>query len=63
MNNSFWWLALISRVRVRRPRWFFPLVAVFILGVVIAGLVYAYIVFNAVSERSHAPNVHESSTH
>ena len=35
----------------------------FVLGVVIAGLIYAYVVLNAVRERSHAPHVHTHSTH
>lgn len=61
MSESFWWLALLSRVKVRRPRWFFPLVAVFIVGTIVAGLIYAYLVFNAISERSHAPHVHTHS--
>jgi hypothetical protein len=34
-----------------------------IIGILIAGLIYTYVVFKAVSERSHAPYVHAHSTH
>jgi uncharacterized PurR-regulated membrane protein YhhQ (DUF165 family) len=37
--------------------------AVFAVGVVIAGLIYVCVVFNAVSERSKAPHVHAHGTH
>ena len=33
------------------------------LGVVIAGLIYAGVVFKAISERSQSPHVHAHSTH
>jgi hypothetical protein len=32
-------------------------------GCLIAGMIYAYVVFKAVSERSHDPHVHTHSTH
>jgi hypothetical protein len=38
-----------------------PVLILFAIGALIAGLIYAGMVFRAVSERSHAPNVH--STH
>jgi hypothetical protein len=57
------WLLLLSRVRLRRPRWFSPLVTLFAIGLIIAGLIYTYVVFQAVTERSHAPHVHAHSTH
>ena len=38
-----------------------PLLLLFAVGVVIAGVIYACVVFNAVSERSQAPNVHTHS--
>ncbi|MBN9616017.1 MAG: hypothetical protein J0G35_10645 [Acidobacteriales bacterium] len=57
------WLLLLSRVRVRRPRWFIPFVTVFAIGLIIAGLIYTYVVFQAVNTRSHAPHVHTHSTH
>ena len=33
------------------------------LGALIAGFIYAYVMFKAVYERSQAPNVHVHSTH
>ena len=36
---------------------------VFFLGALAAGFIYAYIVFNAVSERSNPPHVHTHSIH
>jgi hypothetical protein len=40
-----------------------PLLKLFIIGVLIAGLIYAYVVFKAVSERSEQHHVHAHSTH
>ena len=40
-----------------------PALALVAIGVVIAGLIYACVVFKAVNERSHAPHVHAHSTH
>ena len=40
-----------------------PLLKLFLIGVVIAGLIYAYVVFKAVSERSEPHHVHTHSTH
>ena len=40
-----------------------PIVVLFFVGVLIAGLIYTYVVFHAVSERSHTPHVHAHSTH
>jgi hypothetical protein len=40
-----------------------PLMLLFLVGVVIAGLIYAAVVFKAVSERSNSPHVHAHSTH
>lgn len=40
-----------------------PLLILFGIGVVVAGLIYASVVFRAVNERSHAPHVHAHSTH
>jgi uncharacterized membrane protein len=56
------WLLLLSRVRLRRPTWFFPFVAIFVIGLIIAGLIYAYVVFQAVNTRSHSPHVHAHSS-
>lgn len=63
MNDSFWWLAILSRTKVRRPRWFLPLVALFIICVVVAGMIYAGGVFHAISERSNTPHVRAHSSH
>ena len=40
-----------------------PVVVLFFVGVLIAGLIYTYVVFHAVSERSHSPHVHAYSAH
>ena len=57
------WLLLLSRVRLRRPRWFMPFVTVFVVGLIIAGLIYTYVIYQAVNERSHPPHVHAHSIH
>jgi hypothetical protein len=40
-----------------------PLLKLFLIGVVIAGLIYGYVVFKAVTERSEQHHVHTHSTH
>jgi hypothetical protein len=40
-----------------------PLLFLFLVGVVIAGFIYAAVVFRAVSERSEQHHVHTHSTH
>jgi hypothetical protein len=40
-----------------------PVVIIFCIGVLIAGVIYACVVFKAVSERSSSPHVHAHSTH
>lgn len=40
-----------------------PLLILFGIGVVVAGLIYASVVFRAVNERSQAPHAHAHSTH
>ena len=35
----------------------------FFLGIVIAGLIYVFVIFKAVSERSSLPHVHTRSIH
>ena len=32
------------------------------IGAVVAGTIYAYVIFQAVTQRSHSPYVHTSST-
>jgi hypothetical protein len=39
-----------------------PLLALFAIGVIIAGIVYVGVVVKAVSERSQSPHVHAHST-
>ena len=38
-----------------------PLLVLVLFGVLIAGVVYAFVVLRAVNQRSHAPHVHISS--
>lgn len=38
-------------------------ILVFLLGVVIAGFIYAFVVVKAVSNRSQVPHVHANSSH
>ncbi len=40
-----------------------PLLWLFLIGVIVCGFIYAYVVFHAVSERSQDPHVHTHSTH
>jgi len=40
-----------------------PALKLVAVGVLIAGLIYTYVVFNAVRERSHHPYVHSHSLH
>jgi ABC-type Na+ efflux pump permease subunit len=40
-----------------------PVLILFVIGVLIAGFVYACSVFRAISERTGAPHVHSYSTH
>ncbi len=39
-----------------------PLLKLFLIGVLIAGMIYAYVVFHAVSLRSRPRHVHAHST-
>jgi ABC-type Na+ efflux pump permease subunit len=39
-----------------------PVLILFAIGVLIAGLIYASVVFRAATERSQAPHVHAHST-
>ena len=38
-------------------------IKLFLVGILIAGLIYAYAVFHAISERSEPHHVHTHSTH
>lgn len=59
---KFWWLAILSRIKVHRPRWFVPLVVLIISTLFVAAAIYAFVVFKAVSERSNNPHVHTRRT-
>lgn len=54
---------MLSDGKLRWPRWFSRMLAIFLLGALAAGVIYAYVVFKAVSERSNSPHVHSHSTH
>ncbi len=60
----FWYLMdvlALKKLGLGRPlRYLFLL---FLVGYLIAGIIYASAVFHAVSERSHDPHVHTHSTH
>ena len=51
----------IGKTKTARRLWR-PVVILFFAGVLIAGLIYVYVVFHAVSERSRPPHVHTHST-
>jgi hypothetical protein len=60
----FWWLVdilMLRRLGLARP--FRYMLIVFFFGCLLAGLIYAYLVFHAVSERSEQHHVHTHSTH
>ena len=40
-----------------------PILALLAIGVIVAGLIYACVIFKAVSERSSKPHVSTHSTH
>ena len=40
-----------------------PLLILLFIGCVVSGVIYAIVVFHAVSERSQHPHVHTRSTH
>ena len=60
----FWWLVdvlMLRRLGLAKP-FRYILLALF-AGCLAAGMIYAYVVFKAVSERSEQPHVHTHSTH
>jgi cytoskeletal protein RodZ len=61
--RNWFWILMLSDGKLRWPRWFSLLVAIFLVGVLAAGVIYAIVVFHAVSERSQHPHVHAHSTH
>jgi cytoskeletal protein RodZ len=61
--RNWFWILMLSDGKLRWPRWFSLLGAVFLVGALAAGLVYAIVVFHAVSERSEQHHVHVHSIH
>jgi hypothetical protein len=60
----FWFVIdvlALRRLGLSRP--FRYVLLAFFVGCLIAGIVYASVVLNAVNERSHVPHVHTHSTH
>lgn len=51
----------LHRLGMGRP--FRALFVVVLVGAIIAGMIYAFVVLQAVNERSHSPHVHPHSTH
>jgi hypothetical protein len=60
----FWYLMdvlALKKLGLARPlRYLFLL---FLVGCLIGGIIYAYVVFHAVEERNYTPHVHAHSTH
>jgi hypothetical protein len=60
----FWYLMdvlALKKLGLARPlRYLFLM---FLVGCLVAGIIYATVVFKAVSERSNSPHVHAHSTH
>lgn len=56
-------LAFFSARAFRRSRPVRIMVLTILFGCFIAGLIYVYVVLQAVSERSNNPHVHAHSTH
>jgi hypothetical protein len=59
---AFFFGSAVSSGRTGR-RLMRPLLILFVVGVLIAGLIYACVVFRAVTERSQTPHVHARSAH
>ncbi len=53
---------LFAGATLRSRVWRLVLVVVFV-GALVAGIIYASVVFHAVTERNEAPHVHHDSTH
>ena len=51
----------IGKTKTARRLWK-PVVFLFFIGVLVAGLIYAYVVFHALEERSQPTHVHAHST-
>ncbi len=62
MRNWFW-ILMLSDGKLRWPRWFSFLLVIFFIVALAAGMIYAIVVFHAISERSEQHHVHTHSTH
>jgi hypothetical protein len=49
----------LHRLGMGKP--FRALFVVIIIGAIVAGMIYTFVVFQAISERSHSPHVHTQS--
>ncbi len=61
--RRWFWLAVLPNGKLRWPGWYRPLSFILLLGFLIAGLIYAYLVVNALRERGQGNHVHAHSTH
>ena len=59
---AFFFGSTVSSTRTGR-RLMRPLLILLGIGVVVAGFIYASVVFRAATERSQSPHVHAHSTH
>jgi len=59
--RKWFWLAILSRGKLRWPRWYVPVLLIVLTGVLAAGFIYAVVVFHAVNERSQDHHVHAHS--
>lgn len=46
-----------------RTRYFKPIAIIFAIGLLLAGLAYTYVFFNAIQDRSHASHGHPHSSY
>jgi cytoskeletal protein RodZ len=60
--RKWFWLAIVRNGKLRWPRWYVPVLVIFLTGILAAGLIYSFVVFKAVTERSHSPYVHTHSS-
>jgi hypothetical protein len=49
----------LHRLGMGKP--FRALFVVILIGAIVAGMIYTFVVFQAISERSHSPHVHTHS--
>ncbi len=63
LMKTWFWLAVLPNGRLRWPKWLKTLLALFLLGCLVAGVIYTVVVLNVVRERSISRHVHSHSTH